>query len=50
MVTPVADGEMKMEIVQWSKFHTHRENETVSEWMNRWDKPFHCDRGHDNSC
>lgn len=30
MVTPVADGEMKMEIVQWSKFHT--ENETIGEW------------------
>lgn len=35
MVTPVADGEMKMERVQWSKIHT--QNETVDEWreMNR---------------
>jgi len=31
MVTPVADGEMKMEIVQWSKFHTHRERD--SQWV-----------------
>ncbi len=30
MVTPLADGEMKMEIVQWSKFHTQRTRQSVN--------------------